>query len=351
MPIDQDFASALINALQSDGWSTVRRSDDYPNPFILKLTQNTKELNLIIYARTITPQARGGSNPSTHNRPPGEMHMQMVFDDSERGKGKRNFLDIRADHQTLLLGFTVIDETYVIAAFDTQYHYDYGYSKSLQVKDKYINNALKTGLSYQNRKNGETVIMFRLDGLGEYLMHAETLHDLTPEVSQQITESVATEITHKVISYDDSLHDLPILEPTERKRVMKEVSTLIRDSRFSTAIKSIYSQCATCGFQYDYVLDAAHIIPVAEGGTDTLDNGLGLCPRCHRLFDKGYILIDNNYMIFINPTFAEHFQAQGLAGSLDRLQAELRPSLWLPADEDHWPSQYNLKRIFDARRG
>lgn len=37
----------------------------------------------------------------------------------------------------------------------------------------------------------------------------------------------------------------------------------------------------------DYYIEACHIKPKAEGGKDSFDNILILCPNCHKLFDFG----------------------------------------------------------------
>lgn len=120
--------------------------------------------------------------------------------------------------------------------------------------------------------------------------------------------------------------------------------------RFPEESNKVYQRCAICGFQYDYVLDAAHIVPVAEGGTDTYDNGLGLCPNCHRMFDRGLILVDETGQIHLHPQRAENYAAQGLADSLDNLRQSLRKQLWLPDDPQYHPSAENLRRAFEARR-
>ena len=36
-----------------------------------------------------------------------------------------------------------------------------------------------------------------------------------------------------------------------------------------------------------FYIEACHITPKAEGGKDSLDNILILCPNCHKLFDYG----------------------------------------------------------------
>lgn len=49
------------------------------------------------------------------------------------------------------------------------------------------------------------------------------------------------------------------------------------------AIRELGNQCAKCGADGDDVrLELDHIIPVAEGGQDDLDNAQLLCPPCHK---------------------------------------------------------------------
>jgi predicted restriction endonuclease len=45
--------------------------------------------------------------------------------------------------------------------------------------------------------------------------------------------------------------------------------------------------CALCGWAED--VDACHILPVRQGGTEELDNFVMLCPNHHRMFDRGAI--------------------------------------------------------------
>lgn len=54
----------------------------------------------------------------------------------------------------------------------------------------------------------------------------------------------------------------------------------------------------------DYYIEACHIKPKAEGGKDSLDNILILCPNCHKLFDYGKREKEKNskdaYSVIIN---------------------------------------------------
>jgi len=47
--------------------------------------------------------------------------------------------------------------------------------------------------------------------------------------------------------------------------------------------------CALCGVAEPQVLDAAHLVPHAEGGPASVDNGRILCANHHRAFDAGLL--------------------------------------------------------------
>lgn len=50
-------------------------------------------------------------------------------------------------------------------------------------------------------------------------------------------------------------------------------------------------RCAVCGWD-EAPNDVCHIIARRDGGSDTLENVVMLCPNHHRLFDRGQIAID-----------------------------------------------------------
>ena len=59
-------------------------------------------------------------------------------------------------------------------------------------------------------------------------------------------------------------------------------------------------QCAICGFTFEESLDASHIIGFWDCTINQrLDvrNGILLCSNHHKLFDAGYFMIDENYII------------------------------------------------------
>ncbi len=349
MPIDKNFALEMVQSMQQSGWQVEPVDIRYPNPIQLEFIRNGQELAVLVHARETTPQH---SKRSDHNRPAGEMHAQMIFDGDIRGRGQRNYLRFLPGVHTVLFGFWPRQSGTIIAAYDPTIHREYAYSKSLQVKETTMRRAANTGLAFQLRRNGETIVTFPIDELESYLLHLDSadfnLHSTTHDTIEAIKPAVSSQA--KTALTDDESVDPPELIQEERQVVFQEIARKVRSTSFTKGIRAIYERCAICGFQYDYVLDAAHIIPVAEGGHDTYENGLGLCPNCHRMYDKGFILVNGDYTIFLNPRYAEEYDEIGRADSLNDLKHRLRPILWLPDEERYHPSPENLALIFQKRR-
>ena len=283
-------AEALVNTAAQNGWSATLPGGKLPNPLPLELSRNDEALKLLVHARNLRPQS---SEISDHNRPSGEWHVQLTFDGDQRRQ--RNYLRFENGYTTLLLGFYRYDENYIVAAFDPSRHADYSFSASVQIRQEYIDDAKANGMSIQVRGNEETVSVFRLENFFEYLSLSREIHGLSELQLESIIRDPATpDALHRAAVQTLQQLALPTLEPEERQRTTTEIMRYLRNRAFRQGIIQAYRRCAICGFQYDYVLDAAHIVPVAEGGTDTYDNGLGLCPNCHRMYDRGLILVDEN---------------------------------------------------------
>ena len=81
----------------------------------------------------------------------------------------------------------------------------------------------------------------------------------------------------------------------ERKRVFREVTNRPYQNIFrkNTLITYDYT-CIITGVNIDNVLEAAHIIPVSEKGSDQMDNSLCLRSDIHQLFDSGHLRLFPN---------------------------------------------------------
>jgi putative restriction endonuclease len=67
-------------------------------------------------------------------------------------------------------------------------------------------------------------------------------------------------------------------------------------------------QCAITNERTLPALDAAHIMPYAEGENHSVNNGILLRRDLHALFDAGYITITPNYQIEVSHRIKEEFE-------------------------------------------
>ena len=56
------------------------------------------------------------------------------------------------------------------------------------------------------------------------------------------------------------------------------------------------------------VLDAAHIRPYADGGEHQVANGLSLRSDLHRLFDRGYVTVDEDHKFVVGDRLKADFE-------------------------------------------
>ena len=73
-------------------------------------------------------------------------------------------------------------------------------------------------------------------------------------------------------------------------------------------LDAYHRRCAVTGEKIRPVLDAAHIVPVKNGGENRLDNGLLLRSDVHTLFDAGYLGVDPKHRILVSPRLRSEFE-------------------------------------------
>ncbi len=100
-------------------------------------------------------------------------------------------------------------------------------------------------------------------------------------------------LTPKYESYIDtyiSEDELPLFQKRKKKNILAK-SRANNQPKFRADVFNYYqNECAVCGIKL--FLDAAHIIPVENYGTDNKENGLILCKNHHKAFDDNYIKIN-----------------------------------------------------------
>ena len=91
---------------------------------------------------------------------------------------------------------------------------------------------------------------------------------------------------------EDESQDQLFASGRERKKRMSS-SRGNNQPKFNSDVFNYYqNQCAVCNIKY--FLDAAHIVPVKDKGSDNKRNGLILCKNHHKAFDDGFFKINPN---------------------------------------------------------
>jgi putative restriction endonuclease len=125
-------------------------------------------------------------------------------------------------------------------------------------------------------------------------------------------------------------------EPLVIDRPMSEItmSRPFRDRAFKRLVRQAYgNRCAVTGLSLlntkgNPEVQAAHIRPVRDKGSDSVRNGLALTGTVHWLFDQGLIAVDDDLKILVVPKLVP-----------PRITAMLEDdrSLHLPKDHTKWP--------------
>lgn len=126
------------------------------------------------------------------------------------------------------------------------------------------------------------------------------------DIQRSFLISFVADLNKKVLPIDDIIQ--PQIEDESQDQLFvnnRERKKRISSSRgnnqpkFSSDVFHYYqNQCAVCDIKY--FLDAAHIVPVKDKGSDNKRNGIILCKNHHKAFDDGFFKINpNNFKIEI----------------------------------------------------
>jgi putative restriction endonuclease len=91
----------------------------------------------------------------------------------------------------------------------------------------------------------------------------------------------------------------------EISRIETRQNRIARGSAFPLRVRAEYQKrCCVSGIliatpAYLYEVEAAHVVPVSEGGTDDIRNGLALAQTLHWAFDRGLFGILPNRTIYL----------------------------------------------------
>lgn len=160
-----------------------------------------------------------------------------------------------------------------------------------------------------------------------------------PQLAGLETEDLAVqEIVEILLDLDEDA-----VPDSSSDDALEEIERQKRKEAFREGIYEIYTGCAICGELTESPsgsldLEAAHIVPKAEGGPDVLQNGLGLCSKHHWAFDNGWFEISPEYEISVSDS-------PELEGYDDLAQYHGK-NLYLPYDDQYAPHpKYLAQRL------
>ena len=92
---------------------------------------------------------------------------------------------------------------------------------------------------------------------------------------------------------------------TEDETQYSETRRRAREAAFRRLVREAYDeQCAICGSKRESPtgtpeVEAAHIYPKEEGGSDDVRNGIGLCKLHHWAFDTGWLSLSDEHEVLV----------------------------------------------------
>ncbi|MGA0601431.1 HNH endonuclease [Caulobacter sp. KR2-114] len=187
-------------------------------------------------------------------------------------------------------------------------------------------------------------------------LQGKSMRPISPEdfnaiVEAGLSETLAPENAIR-LGLDLPAADFPapfeggLAEPVDRRIERLLVNRKVRDANFRLEVCRAYDdRCAVTGLRIvngggRAEVQAAHVMPVAEGGPDVVQNGIALSATVHWLFDRHLISIGEDYRLLV-----AHNRVPGELRGLFRPEPE---GLHLPTDRRLWPSQRYLAHHREA---
>lgn len=207
----------------------------------------------------------------------------------------------------------------------------------------------------------DRVLKYRKEPIGRFedpLIGCILLHDVAffgPEDALPTPESFSTNIVRgRTYIAAEIAQTGSVAEAIVRHRLMSSVGLdglvgrtqgdpiltvpRIGQRAFKLVVAEKYGHhCAITGEKVRPVLEAAHILPVAEGGQHRVDNGLLLRSDVHTLFDRGYLGVDLKHRLRVSPMLRDQF------GNGDLFYAKEGQKIDLPSQRSDRPNREFLE--------
>ena len=138
------------------------------------------------------------------------------------------------------------------------------------------------------------------------------------------------------------------LESGRRQYVTAAVRQRLHQRAFRERVLDAYRhQCAFCRFRHAELLDAAHIVPDADGGEPTVRNGLALCRLHHAAFDRYFVGVTPGYVVEVRPDLLREKDGPTLVHGIQALHGA---RIAMPRKAGDRPDRHSLERRYDTFR-
>ncbi len=135
-----------------------------------------------------------------------------------------------------------------------------------------------------------------------------------------------------------------------RRYDLVQIMRAYREARFRPEVLRAYSyRFAICQTALKLV-DAAHIVPVAQSGSDEVNNGLALCRLHHAAYDNALLGVRSDLTIITNPAMTSKLRDLQLISGWEEFRNRLPPSITVPVLPDLRPRPDYLSSGLRARR-
>lgn len=314
----------ILRALEQGGVRYLIESQDHP--FVVRLLADGAWLRVRSYVWNITHGGGAARNAK-------EYRIQVT--------SVPEFVTAGVD-RTVVLGWWEDGE--VFAAWDVEKHLGaLGASPSLQVREETLEQARRDLMAAQEKDNGEIVLALEPSALPLYLTLGRGIHSFGAHKKDLA-------VIRSAMADPDQGSDLASsLGNAERKRVVVQVSRALRASGFARRVLAAYShRCAMCRIQLR-LIDAAHIVPVEEQGTDEVRNGVALCALHHRAYDAALVTFDEQYRVLVNPVRLAQLADENRAGGEKQFRNALYDRLVIPPGPGDRPEGSLIKKANTLR--
>ena len=124
-------------------------------------------------------------------------------------------------------------------------------------------------------------------------------------VGQRLYQQVIKKIRKQEIFTTEKSYESESAERYGKEQIVKP---RLGQGAFRVLVTDAYHRnCSVTGEKTLPVLDAAHIKPFSDNGPNTANNGLLLRTDIHKLFDKGYITVNDDYKVEVSKKLNEDY--------------------------------------------